>query len=119
MQPVVQTTTRIPGPSTADPVVNECRKPTSPEARALRTSVSGSPLPSSTRSSKGLFASRGVWVPTEVSGMAPSAVEGPVDHVHLLLAREPHEIHRVPRHADREVRVLLRMLHRVEQRIAV
>ncbi len=29
MQPVVQATTRTPGPSTAEPVVNECRKPMS------------------------------------------------------------------------------------------
>ena len=34
MQPAVQATTRTPGPSTAEPVVNECRKPMSPVASA-------------------------------------------------------------------------------------
>ncbi len=41
MQPAVQATTRTPGPSTAEPVVNECRKPMSPLASAVRTSDSG------------------------------------------------------------------------------
>ena len=44
MQPVVHATTRTPGPSTADPVVNECRNPMSPVASAVRTSVSGTSL---------------------------------------------------------------------------
>ena len=57
MQPVVQATTRTPGPSTVEPVVNECRKPMSPVASAVRTSVSGTSLPRLTRSSNGLFAS--------------------------------------------------------------
>ena len=35
MQPAVQATTRTPGPSTAEPVVNECRKPMSPVASAV------------------------------------------------------------------------------------
>ena len=34
MQPLVQATMRTPGPSTVDPVVNECRKPRSPDASA-------------------------------------------------------------------------------------
>ena len=59
MQPAVQATTRTPGPSTAEPVVNECRKPMSPVASAVRTSVSGTSSPRSTRSSNGLFASSG------------------------------------------------------------
>ena len=60
MQPVVQATTRTPGPSTVDPVVNEWRKPMSPVASAVRTSDSGTSLPRSTRSSYGLFAASGV-----------------------------------------------------------
>ena len=59
MQPAVQATTRTPGPSTAEPVVNECRKPMSPVASAVRTSDSGTSLPRLTRSSYGLFASSG------------------------------------------------------------
>ena len=45
MQPAVHATTRTPGPSTVEPVVNECRKPMSPVASAVRTSVSGTSLP--------------------------------------------------------------------------
>ena len=44
MQPAVHATTRTPGPSTAEPVVNECRNPMSPVASAVRTSVSGTSL---------------------------------------------------------------------------
>ena len=44
MQPVVHATTRTPGPSTVEPVVNECRNPMSPVARAVRTSDSGQGL---------------------------------------------------------------------------
>src|SRR6185295_6965319 len=97
------------------PVVNECRKPMSPDARASRTVCSGRSAASWTRSSKGLFASSG--------GLACSgtgvAVEGAVDDVHLLLAAQPHEVHRVARDPDRERRVLLRVLDGVEQRVAV
>ncbi len=60
MQPAVQATTRTPGPSTAEPVVKECRNPMSPVASAVRTSASGTSLPRSTRSSNGLFAASGV-----------------------------------------------------------
>ena len=34
MHPAVHATTRTPGPSTVDPVVNECRNPMSPVASA-------------------------------------------------------------------------------------
>ena len=61
MHPAVHATTRTPGPSTVDPVVNECRNPMSPVASAVRTSDSGTFLPWSTRSSNGLFASSAVW----------------------------------------------------------
>src|SRR5262245_64534234 len=80
----------------------------SPVASAARTSVSGTSLPRLTRSSYGLFASSGV-----------SPMERPVDDVHLLLTRQSHEIHGVARDADRQARILLGMIHRVEQRVAV
>ena len=35
MQPVVHATTRTPGPSTVEPVVNEWRNPMSPVASAV------------------------------------------------------------------------------------
>src|SRR3954468_20737577 len=46
-------------------------------------------------------------------------VEGPVEHVELLLAREAHEVDGVAGHADRELRVAFRVLHRVAQRLAI
>src|SRR5262245_4122780 len=118
MQPAVQPTRRTPGPSTVEPVVKECRKPRSPVASAARTSASGAWRPRSVRSSNGLRAASGVDAGV-VSGTGLAAVEGAVDHVHLLLAREAHEVHRVAGHADGEVRVLLRMVHGVEQHLAV
>src|SRR4051812_38882613 len=105
MHPVVQATTRTPGPPTADPVVNECRNPISPDARALRTSVSGMPRPRSTRSSNGLFAASGVGAAVTCSDTGGVPMEGPGDHVHLLLPREPHEVDRVAGDADGEVRI--------------
>src|SRR6516225_1338236 len=125
MHPVVQPTTRMPGPSTADPVVKECRNPISPCARAVRTSVSGTSLPRSTRRSKGLFASNGTrfaslaWAMSVPSLRSSGAVESAVDDVHLLLAGEPHEVHCVTRYPDGEARIFFRMLHGVEQRLAI
>src|SRR5262245_30165123 len=119
MQPVVHATTRTPGPSTADPVVNEWRNPMSPLASAVLTSVSAMPAPRLTRSSYGLLASSATAAGAGPSGMAHRSMEGPVDHVHLLLARQPHEVHRVARDANRQARVLLRVVHRVEQHVAV
>ena len=46
-------------------------------------------------------------------------MESTVDHIHLLLARQTHEVHGVAGNADRQVRVLLRMVHRVQKRLAV
>ena len=109
MQPAVQATTRTPGPSTADPVVNECRNPMSPVASAVRTSVSGTSSPRSTRSSNGLFACDGTCdrdsrlsIAARGSSVVRRPVEGAVDDVHLLLARQPHEVHGVARDADRQ-----------------
>src|SRR4051794_20969059 len=91
----------------------------SPVRSASRTVVSGTSLPNPTRSSYGLFASSDVgWVP-RLSDMASGSVEGAVDHVHLLLAREADEVDRVAGHPDGEARVLLWVVHRVQQRLAV
>jgi hypothetical protein len=57
MQPVVHATTRTPGPSTAEPVVKECRKPMSPVASAVRTSAREHPAEVDPEL-EGLFASR-------------------------------------------------------------
>src|SRR4029453_16509262 len=93
MQPDVHATTRTPGPSTVAPVVKEWRNPMSPLTSAARTSGSGTSLPWSTRSSYGLFASSdGVPGAGPASGTGVSSVERAVDHVHLLLSREPHEV---------------------------
>src|SRR5262249_1195178 len=119
MQPEVHATTRTPGPSTVAPVVNEGRKPMSPVASADRTSASDTFLPRSTRSSNGLFASSGVWGAVPASGMDASCVERAIDDVHRLLPREADEIDRVSGHADREARILFRMIHRVDEHLAV
>src|SRR5215207_7911550 len=118
MHPVVHATTRMPGPSTAEPVVNECRKPMSPVASAVRTSVSGTLSPRPTRSSYGLRASSLAGATVSCSRTARS-MESAVDDVHLLLAGESDEVHRVAGHADGEARILLRMIHRVDQRLAI
>src|SRR6185436_3130153 len=113
MHPAVHATTRTPGPSTAEPVVYECRNPMSPLASASRTLCSGTASPRCTRSSKGLFAA------SETAGASDMgvSVEGAIDDVHLLLAGEPDEIHGIARHADRQARILLGMIHGIEQRV--
>ena len=117
MQAVVQATSRIPGPSTAEPVVKLCRKPRSPVLSAVRTSVSGTFSPRRTRISNGTFR---LQIDLLAGALAISlSVEGAVDHVHLLVAGQPDEIHRITRHADRQARIFLRMVHRVEQGLAV
>src|SRR5687767_7794773 len=110
MQPVVHATTRMPGPSTVAPVVYECRNPMSPLASAARMSASGTSRPRSTRSSNGLSACSGS---DGVTSAMPLSVEGAVDDVHLLLARQAHEVDRVAGDADGEARILLRMVHGV------
>src|ERR1700745_1790517 len=47
------------------------------------------------------------------------SVECAVDYIHLLLASQAHKVHRVPRDANRKMRILLRMFHRVKKRIAI
>src|SRR5262245_13281833 len=119
MHPVVQATTRIPGPSTAEPVVKEWRKPMSPEASADRTSVSGMFLPRLTRSSYGLAAASGVALGASSADIGLGSVERPVDDVHLLLAGQAHEIDRVAGDANRQARILIGVLHRIHEHLAV
>src|SRR3954451_10438990 len=120
MHAVVQATRRMPGPSTAEPVVKECRNPRSPVLSALLTSVSAMPSPRCTRISNGDFASSDTVLVASAGAASTSlAMEGAIDHVHLLLASEAHEIDRVAGHADCEARIILRMVHRVEQGFAV
>src|SRR5690242_14163782 len=111
MQAVVQATSLIPGPSTAEPVVNEWRKPRSPDFSAVFTVVSGTLSPRWIRISKGDLASSGVMA-ASASACISASVEGAIDDVHLLLASETDEVHRVAGHTDRQVRILLRMVHR-------
>ena len=42
-----------------------------------------------------------------------SAVEGAADHILLLFAREPDEIDGIARHPNGELRIFVRILHRV------
>src|SRR3569832_540162 len=71
----------------------------------------------STLSSKGLFAS------SDAGSSATAAISASVkcsgDDVHLLFARQPHEIHGIAGHPDRETRIYLRMIHRIHQRLAI
>src|SRR4051794_3724085 len=120
MQAVVQATRRMPGPSTAEPVVKECRKPRSPVLSALLTSVSAMPLPRCTRISNGDLASSGTVRGGGAAAISISfAVECAVDHIHLLLASETDKIDCIAGHADRETGIILRMVHCVEQGLAV
>src|SRR5512142_2887556 len=76
-------------------------------------SFSGTFFALSTRSSYGLLASS-----EAVSGTSAS-MEGAGDDVHLLLARQPHEVHGIAGDADGQARVFLRVVHGVHQRLAV
>src|SRR5512139_1144682 len=89
----------------------------SPVLRAVRTSTSGTSSPRCTRISYGLLASRLTCSAEAVAIL--SSVEGAIDDVHLLLAGQPHEVHRVARHSDRQARIFLRMIHCIDQRLAV
>src|SRR6185436_3798763 len=115
MHPDVHATTRTPGPSTAEPVVYECRKPMSPDASAARTSPSDIRAPRSMRSSYGFFATSEIgW-----TAIALGAVESAVDDVHLLLAGQPDEVDRVAGDANGQTRVILGMFHGVDERLSI
>src|SRR4029078_249769 len=47
------------------------------------------------------------------------SVEFAGDHVHLLLAAQPHEVHRVARYPDCQLGILLRMIHGIEEHVAI
>src|SRR5690625_2749364 len=143
MQPVVQMTVRMPGPSTTAPVWIEWRKPRS-DCVASFTSCDRCGVPRSVVNAHGgrmgLVAS--VIMALENSGwraaqlaaasggrrrppppLSPHSlnrlVEGPVDHIELLFFRQLDEVDGIARHADGKLRVLLWMLHRVEKRVSV
>src|SRR6476469_1646507 len=122
MHAVVQATRRMPGPSTADPVVNEWRNPRSPVLSAVLTSVSGTRSPRLTRITYGDAASSGtVWSAgggCEIVCISLS-VESAVDDIQLLFTRQPHEVHSVARDANGQARIFLRVVHRVHQGLAV
>src|SRR6516164_7461910 len=91
----------------------------SPLCRADRTLVSGTSLPRSTRSSNGLLASSdGDWGAASFD-MTLGSVERAVDHIHLLFSGKADKVHRIPRHPDREIRILLRVVHRIQQSLAI
>src|SRR5262249_38255994 len=119
MQPLVQATPRTPGPSTAEPVVKEWRKPMSPVARAVRTSDSGRSFPRLTRSSKGFGASRRGRSRRARSDIRALAVKRPVDHVHMLFARESEEVDRIAGDAKGQVRVLVGVTHCIDPDVAI
>src|SRR5215831_5460032 len=119
MQPVVQATTRTPGPSTADPVVNECRKPISPFANAVRTSVSGMSFARLTRISNGLVASSATGSAVCCSFIELLTMECSANDVHLLFARKTDEVDGITGYTNRETRIFLRMIDRIEKRFAV
>mmetsp|Transcript_27942 Transcript_27942/g.69736 ORF Transcript_27942/g.69736 Transcript_27942/m.69736 type:complete len:303 (-) Transcript_27942:1411-2319(-) len=51
--------------------------------------------------------------------MSDGCVEGASDDLHLLVARQPVEVHGVTRHTHRQLRVLLWVLDGIEQRVSV
>ena len=55
------------------------------------------------------------YIPPELH----SEVDCTRKHVKLLLACELHEVHSITADADGELRILLRMLHCVEQEVAI
>src|SRR5690349_16525521 len=91
-------------------------KPISPVLSAVFTADSETPSARFTRSSNGSFASRRTC---SVTFIWSPAMERPVQHVQLLLARQPHEVHCVSRYTNRKTRIFLRMVHRVQQRIPI
>src|SRR5436305_1463605 len=54
-----------------------------------------------------------------VAKLISRSVEGSVDHIQLLLAREAHEVHRIARYPDRQRRIVFGMLHGVFECLAV
>src|SRR5271154_802842 len=89
----------------------------SPLASAERTSVSGTFSPRCTRRTKGLLASNETGF--KVSGMTGAPMESSINHIHLLLARQAHEVHRVSRDANGKVRVLRGIIHCFQQRFTI
>src|SRR4051812_23690856 len=85
----------MPGPSAVPPLSTECTHP--------RTEGCGAPVPTGMEASAGLM----------------QGMEGAVDDIELLLTRELDEVHRVAGHPDGELRVQLRVVHGMQQGLAV
>src|SRR5205823_2914828 len=96
-----------------------CRKPISPEARICCTAVSRTLWLLSTRRTNGFGASSGVFSACAVSGMWAAPVESSVDDVHLLFARQTHEIDCVAGDANGQMRIFFWMLHCIQQHVAI
>ena len=90
----------MPGPSVVPKVSVECTQP------------------SETAKSRAAFAAvrdgHAATVAVSVSGM-----EGAVDHIQLLLTRQLYEVRRVAGNTHRQLRITLRFLHGIDQRLAV
>lgn len=84
--------------------MNEWTKPISPVASAVRTSVSGTCRPWSTRSSKGLFASKETGYTDRLSFMLQTSAKSSINQVQWLFSSQSHEVYCVAGHADRPVR---------------
>src|ERR1700739_1015542 len=48
-----------------------------------------------------------------------TSMERATDHIHLLLTSQPHEVDGISRDTNRQMRVLLRMIHRIQKRVTV
>src|SRR3954470_16293487 len=91
--------------------------PGSPFSNASRMPAFPTRSPFETRRSYGLPI--GTSASDTATLILSRAVEGAVDHIHLLFARQAHEIHRITGDANRQRRVFLRMLHGVQQRVSI
>src|SRR5690554_3496956 len=129
-QPFMKTVRRVPGPSTAVTSSHECTEPTSPtRMRAsssllrLRSTAPSPAVPAPARrpegNSRGTSTTAVGHVAAVVVMVLDRSVEGAREHVELLLAREAHEVHGVARDPDGQLRVLLGVLHGVQERLTV
>src|SRR3954467_12296182 len=57
------------------------------------------------------------WIGPALASSSDLAVERAADDVSLLLWRQANEVHGVARHADRELRILVRIFYRVLERL--
>src|SRR6266850_2688207 len=91
----------------------------SPVASAVFTAFSETPAARFTRSSNGLVASSESCSTLSPRALCVCSMKGPIDHIHLLCAGKPHKMHRISGNANSQLRVLLGMVHRVDQHFAI